>query len=318
MDTMQAHTPVVDRLKELLLRLPVPNQVNLKYLLSFFANWVEESNSQIKVPELLGSYLIRLRSEDVPASYKGQTSDVILKIFEDFLASMNELPFPTDAAFADFVKNNNAQNAASTDTVPRIPVTVLDKDDAAVLLTSVENSRLVLDLNDIAPSTSPPPSGHRHMTSVAGLGFDADNEARNRTDSGGSSKGIDGCGEEEEPGMGPEGYQDSPRKEKHSSTRARASNFFRMFRKSISTKKRNFHVSAPAQPGTPDEDATGSEGCGTPTSSAPSGSFTPSAPIAVPKSKRDQRDLPQSPKSPKSPKSPSGPDTEDCQSPESK
>jgi len=260
-DTLKAGTPVVDRLKELLLKLPVPNQVNLKYLLSFFAIWSENSRSGMALPELLGSYLIRLGGEDVPVSFKGQTTDVILKIFEDFLSLMDQLPFPTDENFAKFVENNN-----SSGTVLRVPVTALDAEDVAAIKQSLENSHLVLDFDDIAPLT-PTSSSHKHSPSTyGGAGAcDADSEGRSHTDSGGSSHRPAQDGFEDDAELAAEGALDSPRKDKHSSTRVKASQFFRKFRQSFSTKKKS-HMSS-GSVGTPDDD--GSEGCGTPTGSNP-------------------------------------------------
>jgi len=269
-DSLKAGTPVLDRLKELLLRLPVPNQVNLKYLLTFFAIWAEESRTKMRLPELLGSYLIRVRGEDV--SLKGQTTDIILKIFEDLLAFMEQLPFPTDEAFADFVKNSATTSAATSVPDLRIPVTVIDKEDTALLLQSVENSHLVLDLDDIGPSPTPT-SSHKHTASMSGC--DPDGDMR-------GSSGPDSFDDEE---VNSEGSTDSPRREKHS-TRSKASHLFKKFRQSIrdssfSARRRNHTAgntptnSIQYAGGSPDDDS--SEGCGTPT-----GSYAPSAPIAVP------------------------------------
>jgi len=306
----------------------------LKYLMSFLALWVEDSNSLMRIPELLGSYLIRFRDEDVPGSFKGQSTDVILKIFEDFLALREELPFPDDSAFEEFVKNNSpaadsstaaaATAAATTAAVSdgRIPVTCLDKEDIAQLMHSVENSHLVLDLNDIAPSsTTPATTSHKHTPSTCSV--DSEGETtRGRTNSGGSNtrqpqEPFDDDSADRD--LSAEGSVDSPRRDsKHTSTRARASQLFKKFKQSISSKKR-VHMSVgntPASsvhPGTPEDDSN-SSGCNTPT-----GTYTPSAPIAVPQANQHQDSLDaRNDDSPGSPHKTDDAQTDDAQTPESK
>jgi len=270
-DSLKAGTPVVERLKELLLALPVPNQVNLKYILTFFATWAEYSNTQVRLPELLSSYLICMRRADVPDSFKGQTSDITLKVFEDLLSSLDELPFPDDSAFADYVRDTTANSNPSQDL--RIPVTVFDKDDFSQLIYSVENPNIVLDLNDIAPSASAT-SSHRHTLSISSSNPDIEGESHSGLNSSSQRQSQEGFEEESDL---PEGAVDSPRKEgKHSSTRVRASHFFKKFRQSFSTKKKT-HMSGSSTPQN-DDDSNGSEGSGTPTGTGtPTSSSAPSA-----------------------------------------
>jgi len=296
-DSLKQGTPLVDRLKAVLQGLPVPNLVNFNYLMSFLTLWAEDSNTQVRLPELLGSYLIRFRDEDIPASFKGQSTDVILKIFEDFLALRDTLNFPDDTAFEEYVNKlkssaeptGAAVPAAATASVSdgRIPVTALDKDDITQLMHSVDNPHLVLDLNDIAPSTSPVAVSHKHNPSSCSI--ESEGETRGRTDSGGLSQdSID-----EEPGEKEfsEGSLDSPRRDpKHSSTRARASQLFKKFKQSFSSKKKVHNSvgttpSSSIHPGTPEEDSNSSSGCNTPT-----GSYTPSAPIAQQNSLESKND----------------------------
>jgi len=284
-DSLKATDHILEKLQGIVSKLPVPNQVNLKYLLSFFAVWAEHSNTKVVLPELLGSYLIHLSGEDVSASVKGQTAEVILKVFEDLLASMDQLTFPTDANFEMFLASLPLVQSNSNPPELRIPVTALDKEDVSQLLTSVENSHLVLDLNDIAPSTTPPPS-HKHAASS--FGSDGDVEGRPATFSGTSSlRQSQDFEDDPEKDASGESSTETPRK--HSSTRVKASHLFKKFRQSFSTKKK--HVSPGSTPSSsvsyggpaPDEDSTSSEGCSTPT-----GSYTPSAPIAVPQSGEHQ------------------------------
>jgi len=261
LDSLKTGTRVIDKLKQILLSLPIPNQVNLKFVLTFFATWAEYSGTQVRLPELLSSYLICLRKADVPDSFKGNPSDVTLKIFDDLLSSLDELPFPDDSGFADFVRQSAAKNAGSAPDL-RIPVTIFDKDDFSQLIYSVENPNIVLDLNEIAPSASTT-SSHRHTISFSTNNPDSEGEFNS-----GSSQRQE-CFEEESEIN--DGSVDSPRKDsKHSSTRVRASHFFKKFRQSFSTKKKS-HASTPnntvsfAAPN--DEDSNSSEGCGTPTGS---------------------------------------------------
>jgi len=209
---------------------------------------------------------MRLKPEDVPTTLKAQTMKVIQKLFEDFLASIDSLPFPTDADLPDFVR---ASAAGASPTVPSTPVTALDKEDKAQVLNAIEGSSPVFDLNELAQILQPSGMHKSHTISTAGTSMigAADDECettrtRRRSSSGASDK-PDGLESEE-------GAADTPRKsEKHHSARMKASTLFKKFRMSLSTKKKG-HMSAGVIEGQ-DDDSSGSGGSssGTPTTTNP-------------------------------------------------
>jgi len=219
--------------------------------------------------------LIRLKAEEVPSTFRDQKGKVIQKIFEDFLATLNELPFPTDAEFREFVKTMRTASSANT---PPVPVTVLDKEDIAQVLNAIENSDVVVDLDEIAPSQQTSTMHKSHTISNYSFALSSSeegNETRGRRSSSGSASKpfADGLeSEDAEAHATGDATADTPRKsEKHQSTRVRASAFFKKVRQSLSVKKRG-HISADGhltgQTGDEEGNSSGSS-AGTPTSTVP-------------------------------------------------